>query len=113
VSDAKRQVLTLAIWVLMVTLLHYTIGKEARFEHALHLLFRLAYLIPIITASVWFGMRGFIGTTLPVCILYGFHVLIHWRGNIAENMNQLLTLLTYIIIGCLSAVLAQQVETHR
>ncbi|MCB1042263.1 MAG: HD-GYP domain-containing protein [Acidobacteria bacterium] len=111
--DTKFRVGILAGSIILITLFHYTTGVGAHVQHAFHLFLRMAYMVPLIAAAIWFGMRGFFFTVIPICIFYGTHVAIQWQGQVAENMNQIVTLLTYVVIGLVSALLAQQVESQR
>lgn len=80
--------MTLAVLLLTVALSHWITPTDNLYLHAVHVTMRKAFLIPVILAAIWFGLRGALCTAATVTTLYLPHVAYQWRGVWAENLSQ-------------------------
>jgi len=74
--------------------------------HGSHIILRKLFLIPVILAAIWFGVRGACITAAVITVFYAPHMMVHWDAWPGENINQaaqLATLWTIAIVGGLLA----------
>lgn len=76
--------------------------------HAVHVLLRKLFIVPILMSAIWFGLRGAALTTAIVSAFYLPHILLAWSGRIGENINQLGEIATYWIVGCIAGWLVHR-----
>jgi len=96
-----------------VTGAHFILGTETHRLHVIHVFLRSLYLLVIIASSVWYGLKGGIGSSLTISFLFGLHVLISWADDPMENVNQAATIGVYLILGTLSGLLVQLQNRER
>jgi signal transduction histidine kinase len=88
-----------------ISLLHYLTPLHL---HYLHDIFQRLYYLPIILAAFWFGLRGGLGCSLIVSIVYAPHLLFQWGGDPALELEKYLEVLLYNIVGAVTGLLAQR-----
>ncbi len=106
------RVVLLVLLVVSITLLHYLTTTQ---KNQFHDIYRRLYYLPIVLSGLWFGLRGGLGTSLAVSILYAPHVVFQWGHHPATNLEQYLEILLYNAIGLLTGVLSsrEQAQTRR
>ncbi|TYO99486.1 signal transduction histidine kinase [Geothermobacter ehrlichii] len=106
------RVFLLALMVLGITLLHYLTTTQ---KDQFHDIYRRLYYLPIVLSGLWFGLRGGLGSSLAVSILYAPHVVFQWGHRPATNLEQYLEIMLYNVIGLLTGVLSsrEQAQTRR
>ncbi len=92
------------IFVLMV--FHWTTSMDTYWQHAVHVLLRKLFYVPIILAAIWFDFFGIIATCAAITITYFPFIFIAWQGNVNENIDQLTELVVIWIGGILLGFLA-------
>lgn len=75
--------------VAFVAIMHWLTPTSDLHFHAFHLAMRKMFLIPVVLAAVWFGLRGALLSAGAVTISYLPHVAYQWGGRVVENANQL------------------------
>lgn len=88
-----------------ISLLHYLTPLHL---HYLHDIFQRLYYLPIILSAFWFGLRGGLGCSLIVSIVYAPHLLFQWGGHPALELEKYLEVLLYNIVGAVTGLLAQR-----
>lgn len=109
----KWRIAVLITWTAGVSGLHFATGVGSQEQHAIHLLLRIAYLLPIIASAMWFQFRGSLISTILVITIFGLHMRITWEGQLSENMNQWATMVMFAVVGPATGLLARQVEEQR
>ena len=100
----------MATLVVVITALHYSTNiQDAR----IHDIFRRLYYIPIVLGGLWFSLRGGLGASIAVSILYAPHVVFQWGNMPAAKPEQYLEILLYNVIGFLTGFLAQRERTQK
>jgi two-component system sensor histidine kinase HydH len=108
-NDSNRLAVMAAL-VIVITALHYSTNiQDAR----IHDIFRRLYYIPIVLGGLWFALRGGLGTSIVVSILYAPHVLFQWGNMPAAKPEQYLEILLYNVIGFLTGFLSQRERTQK
>lgn len=89
--------------VAVVTALHYLTGTE---HSQIHGIYRRLYYVPIVLGGIWFYLRGGVGISLLVSVLYAPHVLFQWGHLPSDHIEQYLEILIYNTIGFLTGFLS-------
>ncbi len=105
----------LASSILLLTAVHFTVGTYSHPLHVIHVVFGGLYLVPIIAAAIWFGLRGGIATSIIVAVVYFLHMRVSWPNRPMENINQLVMIGVYLLVGSVSGALVnlQNLERRR
>lgn len=104
---------TVIATIALLSTAHLAISVGTHPLHVIHVLFRGLYLLPIIAGALWFGVRGGMITSLMVSAAYLGHILISWRQQPMENVNQLAMMGVYLLVGAVSGALVHQQERER
>jgi len=104
-STIKR-ILTLAGFIIGISLLHYLTPLHL---HYLHDIFQRFYDVPIILAAFWFGLRGGLPCSIIVSIVYAPHILFQWGGHLTMEMERYMEILLYNTVGGITGLLSQRV----
>ncbi len=106
--------------LLAVVAAHWWTPTSPQSLHAVHVVLRKLFVLPIVLAAAWFNLRGTLTAAAVITLLYLPHVVLQWSGNIQENINQygeLVTVwITALIAGSLfgreKAALHEIARTH-
>ena len=101
------RIVLLVLIVLMVSAAHY-VTPTGRPE--LHSLYRWFYHLPIILGAFWFGLKGGVGLSLLVSVMYLPHLFLHWQGGHSEQWFELAL---YNIVGWVTGVLSHRLLAER
>ncbi|MCC6487362.1 MAG: HD domain-containing protein [Candidatus Hydrogenedentes bacterium] len=104
-AKARRLSTRAAIIVLLLLLImmgHVWTPVGPAPVHAVHVLLRKLFILPIVLAAVWFGLRGAIIALVGCSLFYLPYVWLDWKGNVPENMNQYGEIVTFWITGVLA-----------
>jgi signal transduction histidine kinase len=104
------QVVTIALLVLGVSLLHYATVTSIPL---LHDVYRRLYYIPVGLAAVWFGVRGGVVASAAVAVFYAPHILLHWQHMGREIANQFMEIAQYFAFSTLIGLFAGRERRHR
>ncbi len=102
------RVATLASLVAVVALLHYLIPTTTHAQHQVHIVARKFYLLPLVAAAAWFGLRGALVTAGIVTALFVLHAILDWPGNYMEQANQFGELVAFWAVGLLAGRVADR-----
>lgn len=109
-GNARRQVATVALLVLAVSVLHY--GTVTTLP-LLHDVYRRLYYLPVGLAAVWFGLRGGVVTSAVVAALYAPHIMLHWQHVGREIANQFMEIAQYFAFSALIGHFAGRERRYR
>lgn len=98
--------LTLAVTVLGMMVVHWLLPTSPHALHAVHVALQALLVLPTVLAAVWFGLRGAVAVAAAITVLYAFHILTAWRGEVAENLNQVAMLGVVWATGVIAAIQA-------
>ncbi len=104
-SGYKMEILYIAGIVAAVTCGHYLIS--AHFSIA-HNILQRAYYIPILWAAYRFGKRGGLWVSIITSFLYLPHILITWQMHPEYQVNQVLEIILFIVIGTAAGILFER-----
>lgn len=82
------RVFIVGLLLLTVGLSHWLTPTDTYILHALHVTMRKMFLLPIVLAAIWFGLRGACLAALVATAIYIPHVLVQWQSRTAENFSQ-------------------------
>jgi signal transduction histidine kinase len=112
-SNGKGRLTSLAIsavLILLITLLHYVTPTALPVRHDIY--YRL-YYIPIIISAFSFGLRGGVISALVISLLIFPHILYDWGGLLLRNMNMIIEVILYNIVGVLTGFLVSSDRKKR
>jgi putative nucleotidyltransferase with HDIG domain len=104
---SARRLKTLAILVVVsgLTGAHFLVAHGTHGLHEIHIVLGGMYLIPIVAAALWFGLRGGLATTAVISVAYYAHIRLSWPNQPMENANQFAMIVVYWIVGTVAGVL--------
>ena len=98
------------VLVFLITMVHFLTRQEEIF---LHVIYRELYFLPIILAGFWFGLRGGLATALVITALYMPIVIGKPSGLTGHDLENLLQILLFNIIGILVGCLQDREIIHQ
>ena len=112
---SARRLKTLAILVAVsgLTGAHFLVAHGTHGLHEIHIVLGGMYLIPIIAAALWFGLRGSLATTTLISLAYYAHIRLSWPDQPMENANQFAMIVVYWVVGTVAGVLVNLEERER
>ncbi len=78
------------------TLAHYFTEWKV---HHYHIFYQGLYFLPVILAGFWFGLRGALGTSLSITILYFPFTIINWNNFSADDFNSIMEMVLYNVVA--------------
>lgn len=106
----SRRPIVLLFAITVISLLHYFTPLHL---HYLHDIFQRFYYIPIILAALWYGLRGGLGCSLVISIVYVPHILFQWGGGLTLDMEKYLEIVMFNVVGAITGLLAQREQERR
>jgi len=100
----RIEILTLAIVMVAITVIHYFTPPS---QLALHLLYRRLYYIPIIYAAFRFGLAGGLSLSVITSLIYAPHAIFFLGVYAAELADNLMEIIMFNIVGALTGLLVQ------
>ncbi|MCL4216309.1 MAG: HD domain-containing protein [Candidatus Hydrogenedentes bacterium] len=97
-----RRVGIVCLTILLIVIGHLLTPIGGAWLHAVHILLRKLFLLPVILAAAWFGLRGALLAGAAISLIYLPYIWWDWTGNVAENINQYGELITIWITALLA-----------
>jgi putative nucleotidyltransferase with HDIG domain len=91
----------------LLAVLHFAVSVRTHPSHVIHVILGGLYLLPIIAGALWFGLAGGLLTALGVGASYLAHILVSWRNQPMENVNQFAMIGVYLLFGVVSGLLVR------
>jgi len=101
------------VLLVLVTVVHWMTPTGAIHLHTLHLVMRKMFLLPVLLAAVWFGLRGALLSAAATTVLYLPHVAYQWVGRVTENVNQLGEIVSIWLVAGVAGLLVARVRKAR
>ncbi|HEY6838266.1 MAG TPA: ATP-binding protein [Geobacteraceae bacterium] len=102
--------LLLASAIIGISLLHYLTPLHLPM---LHDVFQRLYYIPIILAAYWFGVKGGLGASIVISIMYAPHILFQWGIGPSLELEKFLEIVLYNVVGGITGFLSQKEASRR
>lgn len=112
-----RYLAVLAGLLALITAVHYMIGRPGG-EHGhgapgiLHGILGHLYLIPILLAAYWHGIKGGVAVSIISAGLFSPHLFLHWQDPFLDIYNYV-EIFLFLIIGGITGVLSQMERNQR
>jgi signal transduction histidine kinase len=90
------KIIFIAVLVASITFFHYITELEL---NSYHIFYQGLYFLPVMLAGFWFGLRGALGTSLSITILYLPFTFIYWKGFSVGDINNVMELVLYNAIA--------------
>jgi len=94
----------------LITLSHYLAGGAQ--AGLLHSLLGHLYIVPIILAAYWYGMKGGVSVSIASTVLFSPHLFLHWHDPFLDIYNYI-EIFLYLLIGGVTGVLSQMERNQR
>lgn len=104
------RVLLLATAIVGISLFHYLTPLHLPM---LHDIFQRLYYIPIILAAYWFGVKGGLGASIIISIMYAPHILFQWGIGPSLELEKFLEIVLYNVVGGITGFLSQKEASRR
>ena len=95
----------MAALVIVITILHYSTGQDQTYYH---ILYRGLYFFPLIMAGTWFGIRGALGISLTISLLYLPHILMHWQHDFPEDFENVMEVLIFNAVAAVLGIMSDR-----
>lgn len=103
----KRAITLIALSVVIITLAHFILGRTTHLRHVFHIVLGGTYLLPIVAAAFWFGIRGAVAASGGITLLYYAHIRISWPNQPMENANQFAMIAVYWFVAIVAGLLVR------
>ncbi len=102
-TKGKKKITLVVALVIIVTILHYATEQHRMYYH---IFYRELYFLPLILAGIWFGLRGALGTSIAISILYLPLILMNWQSTSPEDFGNLIEIMIFnsiaVVLGIIS-----------
>ena len=89
--------------VASVTFLHYSTHDSPYYYFVLY---GELYILPIVLAGFWFGLRIALATSLTITFCYAPYIAMHWQGFSLVDFDRILSLALYNLIAIIIGFIA-------
>jgi two-component system, NtrC family, sensor histidine kinase HydH len=96
IKKSQSKFILIAILIGGITFFHYF--TESKVHHH-HIFYQGLYFLPVILAGSWFGLRGALGASATVTLLYLPFTITHWRGFSSDDLNSILEIVLYNVVA--------------
>jgi len=94
--------------ILAVSVAHYSTPRGHDWLLVAHATLAKLYVLPVVLAAVWFGVRGALAAALGATLLYAPHVVLQWAGTHPEHVSLAGELVLVWVTALLTAVFADR-----
>jgi two-component system sensor histidine kinase HydH len=109
-TNTVTRITLLFSFIVCISLLHYFTPLDSPM---LHDIFQRLYYLPIILASFWFGLKGGIGCSLVISVIYVPHIVLQWQQSLPMEIERYLEILLYNVVGGVTGMLSEREAKHR
>lgn len=103
----------IALAFLAIGAVHLLVGRATHGQHLLHLVFGAAYLLPIVAAAAWLGVRQAVLLAAASGVVYLLHTGTAWVDQPMENANRVVLAAVYLFVGAVAGVLVEAAGRER
>ncbi|MDH4162722.1 MAG: ATP-binding protein [Nitrospirota bacterium] len=99
----------------LISLLHYMVGGPGTGHGGtgmLHGILGHLYLVPILLAAYWFGIKGGVSVSIISALLFSPHLFQHWHDPFLDIYNYV-EIFLFLLIGGITGVLSQMERNQR
>lgn len=109
-SDSSQVGRWLVVAALLIFLIaaHWWSPVEPRWWHAVHVLLRKLFFLPVMLTAIWFGLWRTVFVAGLITVYYVPHIALQWHGQYDENLNQLAEIGTVWLTAILAGALAER-----
>jgi putative nucleotidyltransferase with HDIG domain len=94
-----------------VSAAHYWTPRGDHWLHVTHMSLGKLYVLPVVLAAIWFGLRGALLSAVAVTCLYVPHILVQWASMPDIGIDQWSELATAWVTAVLAGVFADRERT--
>jgi HD-GYP domain-containing protein (c-di-GMP phosphodiesterase class II) len=109
----SRRGMTVLVAVVGASALHLLAPAGVHSWHWLHIAAAKLYYVPIVLAAAWFGPAAVLGVLAAISFVTAGHVAHAWTGSAMVQAEQLANIVSFWIVGLVSAALFQRERAAR
>jgi two-component system sensor histidine kinase HydH len=111
-QNAARRTHALVVMLLVAAIMagHYSLAPSL---HLYHDILRRCMYVPIILAGIWFGTGGGVSVALLAAVLYMPHMFFQLHPPPSAEIDQMVEMLLYVVVGGLSGLLVEREQFQR
>lgn len=102
---AYLRIALISVLLLAIAASHWYVPPVNETWHAVHIVLRKLFIVPVVLGAVYFGLRGAVVFAASSTILYIPYALLAWQGDWSENLNQIGEIFTFWIVAVVAGVL--------
>jgi signal transduction histidine kinase len=95
----------IVITIIIFSSLHYFTTTNI---HFLHDIYQRLYYIPIICASVWFGIKGGLSASAVISLIYIGHVVFQWKIMPHMELQKYLEIVLFNLVALITGLLTER-----
>lgn len=100
----------LAGLLVLISLVHYFLGGAG--AGLLHSMLGHLYIIPIMMAAYWFGIKGGVTASIASTALFSPHLFLHWADPFLDIYN-FVEVFLFLLIGATTGILSEMERRQR
>lgn len=93
-----------------ITLLHFLVGASA--SGLLHSILGHLYIVPIVLAAYWYGLKGGVLASIASSVLFSPHLFLHWSDPFLDVYN-FVEIFLFLLLGGVTGILSQMEQNQR
>jgi putative nucleotidyltransferase with HDIG domain len=109
----RLKAVAIMVVVAILTAVHFSVPRATHELHVIHIVLAGMYVVPIIGAALWFGLRGSLAVTALISVAYYIHIRLSWPNQPMVNANQYAMIAVYWVIACVTGALVNLEEKER
>jgi putative nucleotidyltransferase with HDIG domain len=109
----RLKAVAIMVVVAILTAVHFSVPRATHELHVIHIVLAGMYVVPIIGAALWFGLRGSLAVTALISVAYYIHIRLSWPNQPMVNANQYAMIAVYWVIGCVTGALVNLEEKEK
>jgi signal transduction histidine kinase len=94
----------------LISIIHYLLGGAQ--AGMLHSILGHLYIVPIILAAYWYGIKGGVSVSIVSTVLFSPHLFLHWHDPFLDVYNYV-ELFLFLLIGGVTGVMSQMERNQR
>ncbi len=106
VRTHRERLMVIGVLIGGIALLHWATPMGGSTLHLVHVALRKLFMVPVLLAGIWYGLRGGALAAAGTSALYLPFVAARWSGQFFENVNQLGEVFSLWVIGVVVGALA-------
>lgn len=111
--ERRAKIALVVAGVAAISAVHFLLGMESSAAQAVHVVFGALYLVPVLTAAVWFGWRAGVLCAVITAGIYWVHVVGSWPAFLLVDVTQATMMSVFVVVAAVTGVLVERRQQER